>query len=365
MLSKGVLKRMPWIAKAAEDDEDDTDAPEHPGMVQAAVSGFSLAIQALVALLMRRVRRRFIVTVEVLSQRVDVEQIETLLKEGRVAEAIDSVRAEMVQDAVKPIAIEVSDATVAAAKAEAADRISPQAVRSEALRGIDFSFGAMNPTIAATMHTYEMDKIRELSTEALAAVRTTIAQGVQDGRSPVDVARDVRAHIGLTARQAQAVMNYRRALEAGDKAALERGLRDKRFDSSVARAIRDDKPLGKDKIDKMVERYRARYLKYRAETISRTEAIRAVNQGAVLAWRQQIDAGKIGADEVVKRWIYTPDSRTRHAHRTIPSMNKGGVGIDEAFQSELGPIRYPGDPQASAANVVNCRCAMVIRYVPR
>jgi len=265
-----------------------------------------------------------------------------------------------VQAGLEDVAQEITDATTEAG------RVTVRRLRDiPALNGIDFSFGTMNPSVTTALRSYGMDKIRELSTEALAAVRTTIAQGVQDGRNPVDVARDVRAHIGLTARQAQAVMNYRRALEAGDKAALERGLRDKRFDSSVARAIRDDKPLGKDKIDKMVERSRARYLKYRAETISRTEAIRAVNQGAVLAWRQQIDAGKIGADEVVKRWIYTPDSRTRHAHRTIPAMNKDGVGIDDAFQSELGPIRYPGDPQAAAANVVNCRCTMVIRYVPR
>jgi hypothetical protein len=112
----------------------------------------------------------------------------------------------------------------------------------------------------------------------------------------------------------------------------------------------------------MVARYRDRYLKYRSETIARTEAIRAVNTGNVMAWKQAIADGKIDADAVTKQWVYTADARTRHAHRTIPGLNPKGIGLDAAFQSELGPIRFPGDPDADAANTVNCRCTMIIRY---
>ncbi len=52
-------------------------------------------------------------------------------------------------------------------------------------------------------------------------------------------------------------------------------------------------------------------------------------------------------------WRATNDERTRDAHQALDgqSVPRGGV-----FDSELGPIRYPGDPMASAENTINCRC---------
>jgi hypothetical protein len=103
-------------------------------------------------------------------------------------------------------------------------------------------------------------------------------------------------------------------------------------------------------------------LKYRSETIARTEAIRAVNAGNVQLWKQAAQDGKVDAAGVTKKWIATHDGRTRHAHLTIPMLNPDGVELDQAFKSELGPIRFPGDPDAVAANTINCRCALFMRY---
>jgi hypothetical protein len=38
------------------------------------------------------------------------------------------------------------------------------------------------------------------------------------------------------------------------------------------------------------------------------------------------------------------------------------VGLNEPFDSEDGPIMYPGDPSASAAMTINCRCTLIYRF---
>jgi hypothetical protein len=98
-----------------------------------------------------------------------------------------------------------------------------------------------------------------------------------------------------------------------------------------------------------------RLLMYRARLIVRTETAKAAYYGR-----------RIGAEdsgfETTKEWVAARDSRTRHAHRdvdaevidfngkyTVPVYKgKAQVGI------EL--MRGPGDPEASAGNVCNCRC---------
>lgn len=60
-----------------------------------------------------------------------------------------------------------------------------------------------------------------------------------------------------------------------------------------------------------------------------------------------------------KRWLATLDSRTRDAHADLDGQV---VDVDEPFQSELGPIMYPGDPSAAPGNVYNCRCTLVYEY---
>ena len=65
-------------------------------------------------------------------------------------------------------------------------------------------------------------------------------------------------------------------------------------------------------------------------------------------------AEKMGI-KVRKRWMSTKDGKTRHSHQKLDGQP---VDWDEPFSSELGKIRYPGDPQADPSNVYNCRCTM-------
>ena len=113
----------------------------------------------------------------------------------------------------------------------------------------------------------------------------------------------------------------------------------------------------------MVASYRRKFVQHRARTIARTETRRAMSVGADLMWQQQIAAGNVDARQMVKEWVYTQDGRTRHAHRSIPDKNPDGVAMDRPFVSDLGPIRYPGDPAASVANTANCRCTVFYRVL--
>ena len=91
--------------------------------------------------------------------------------------------------------------------------------------------------------------------------------------------------------------------------------------------------------------------KNNAMRIARTEAHRIQTKAAIDAqWKAK---GK-GAD-VVKQWDSTLDGRTRDSHRQVDGEIRE---LDEKFSNGL---LYPGDPSGKAAEVVNCRCALLQR----
>ena len=226
-----------------------------------------------------------------------------------------------------------------------------------------FSMNIAEATTARFLVDYQATKIRDITNDMRELMSVMIRSAVTAGENPKVTARRIREGLGLTARQEQAVRNYRRLLETLDSDALQRRLRDGRFDRTVARAIREGQPLTKAKIDQMVEAYRRRSVALRARTIARTESIRMLSAGQNAFWEQAVGSGKVVESQLKRFWIPTLDSKLREAHAAIPRMNKEGVGMREAFKSPLGLIRFPGDPSASAANTINCRCAVFTRIV--
>ena len=84
---------------------------------------------------------------------------------------------------------------------------------------------------------------------------------------------------------------------------------------------------------------------------ARTAFTSAQNGGRMDSYKAAEDMGI----KVRKRWVATKDGRTRHSHRRLDGQT---VDWDESFTSELGKIRFPGDPRAKPANVYNCRCTL-------
>lgn len=88
-----------------------------------------------------------------------------------------------------------------------------------------------------------------------------------------------------------------------------------------------------------------------AVRIARTEGHRIQVQSANDACYK---AKEKGAD-VVKQWDATLDGRTRPSHARVDGEIRE---LDEAFSNGL---MFPGDPNGSAKEVVNCRCALLQR----
>lgn len=88
-----------------------------------------------------------------------------------------------------------------------------------------------------------------------------------------------------------------------------------------------------------------------AVRIARTEGHRIQCQSAMDACHK---AKEIGAD-VVKQWDSTLDDRTRESHAKVDGEIRE---LDEKFSNGL---MFPGDPSGGAAEVINCRCALLQR----
>ena len=89
----------------------------------------------------------------------------------------------------------------------------------------------------------------------------------------------------------------------------------------------------------------------RAMRITRTEGNRISNESAYDA---SMSAKDKGAD-VVKSWDAALDGRTRESHRQVDGEIRE---LDEPFSNGM---MYPSDPAGGAAEVVNCRCALLQR----
>jgi len=299
-----------------------------------------------------QVRQAYVDAVRRLGDQVDVDALADLIRQGRVSEALQQINAQTVQAGYVPFVNTVTAAIFGAAH-DAAN------VASSTTGGIDFSFSQVNPEAVRFAQGYEMNLIRELSSDTLGTVRQVISQGVSQGDNPIDIARDVRQYIGLTQRQAAAVSNYRRLLENQDGQALTRALRDRRFDPSLRSHVAGTRALSRDQIDSMVSRYGERYLKYRAETIARTEAKRALGSGNQLLWNQAVASGKLDEDQVTKTWLTVGDHKVRPAHVELDGQT---VGLNDPFTCSYGEIAYPGDPGADPGMTINCRCTAIYRF---
>ena len=89
----------------------------------------------------------------------------------------------------------------------------------------------------------------------------------------------------------------------------------------------------------------------KAVRIARTEGHRIQVQSGMDACYKAKDKGA----DVVKQWDSTLDSSTRESHVAVDGEIRE---LDEKFSNGL---MFPGDPSGGAAEVVNCRCALLQR----
>lgn len=117
------------------------------------------------------------------------------------------------------------------------------------------------------------------------------------------------------------------------------------------------KGWGMDKIAFELERWDMPL--WRARMLVRTESLFAMQYG-----RQK--AQQVSRWETESVWIAANDHRTRHSHRDVDG-DRVAEGKRFAVPIYKGKVQIgvdmmlgPGDPHASAGNVINCRCSMSI-----
>ena len=185
--------------------------------------------------------------------------------------------------------------------------------------------------------------------------------------TPREMARAFRDSIGLTQTQEQWVENYRRNLSDLDRRALDRTLRDGRFDRTVRRAIDTGKPLSTDKIDKLVARYRERMVAYRAEVIARTEALKSAHMGVREMYGQAIELGELDPRLLRSIWNTAGDEMVRDfgngaatSHRTMHNQERLW---GEPHTSGAGNMAFDPGTFGVAEDDIQCRCVRSTRIL--
>ena len=130
-------------------------------------------------------------------------------------------------------------------------------------------------------------------------------------------------------------------------------MRDRRFDSTIRNARR--KPLTPEQIERQVQRYRERFLAFRAINIGRTQAGQALNQARHESYQQAVDSGDLDESQIQRIWNTNIDSRERLSHNVLHRSTVRG--LSERYETSTGArLLHPIDPNGPAGEVINCRC---------
>jgi hypothetical protein len=264
-------------------------------------------------------------------------ELARLIASGRWEQVVDGV---LMDRAFMPVRKEI----VTAVEQGLTSAVSalPKAGLVDGVVGVGFD--VLNPRVVDAIRRLDDRAIKTLKADIREGVRVVVENGLRDGVAPRTIARDVKGMIGLAPNQREYIQNYRDELEAGSQAALDRQLRDRRYDARTARGA-----MTEVQIDRAVAAYEKRLLQFNATTNARTMAGDSLKLGQHLSWQDAVDNGMVDKGQVWKRWVGVMDDRERPEH---VEMEGDTVAFDAAFSN--GEY-IPGE------STFNCRC--IIQYV--
>lgn len=191
-----------------------------------------------------------------------------------------------------------------------------------------------NPESLARLQQQDLSRITALTRESQEAVRAVLERGLAAGRNPKDLARELQGIAGLNTRQAEALRRFRTQLEAQaqqevvDRVASAKG-------PVSARLLMAERS---QQIDRAVARRRAEYVAGRAETIARTETMRAIADGKRLQRERLVAEGALDPDAWEQEWITAEDERTCPVCLPLHGQR---APIGGAFLTSVGPLSGP------------------------
>lgn len=297
-----------------------------------------------------------------LKQGVRLQRVTSALERGDLQAALEALHLD--RAAFHPLEAKITEAFVVGGQGAVSSM--PAAV------SIGFRFDPGNQRAAAIIRATAGRLITGLIETEIEQARAFLAEGMALGRSPRSVALDLVGRmtrtgqregglIGLSGPQRDYVAVARAELASADAAGLRhyltRGRRDRRFDRTVSKAIREGRRLDPATAAKAITAYERRLLQLRGEVIARTEGIPAIRAAKREAYQQLVDDGRVDAMSIVRGWSTTADGRQRDTH---DAMNGQEVrGLDAPFISPSGArFMHPGDTSlgAPAAELISCRC---------
>lgn len=314
-----------------------------------------------------QIKAAFLESVKGIRDRVVMADLVKALKAGDVAAALRIVGIEPVS--FRPLAMTLERFFEAAGVDATVGVMARRAV------GIAI-FDVRAPRADTWIRTHATDLITQITEDQRAMVREALSplrmggDMLLTGDTPQKLALDLVGRvsgvtrrreggiIGLNAEQAKWARSYEDALLNPSADLLERKLRDKRFDRTVAKAIRTGAPIPEKTREAMLEAYRNRALRLRAETIALNEASEVAHTAQIEAWKQAVERGVVEEVKVRRFWITAGDDRVRPTHMDVPKRNREGVGLDQPFETYKGPVMQPGwrfDP--------GCRCRVRVRVL--
>lgn len=212
--------------------------------------------------------------------------------------------------------------------------------------------------------------ITRLTQEQVTLARTFLTEGMARGDNPRRVALDLVGRVsratgkrtggvlGLSAPQEAYVASARAELASSDPALLRhyltRARRDRRFDRTVTKAIREGKAIPRATADNMVTAYSNRLLKLRGDVIGMHEAFSAMEGAKLESYRQAVASGKLDAAVVTKTWRHFDNKNPRNQHIEADGQT---VGLEGVFIMPDGTaMRHPHDPSAPVSHTAGCHC---------
>jgi hypothetical protein len=332
------------------------------------------------------VRKAFEASIANIRSDVQIAALEAAIASGDVGAAIEAIGLDAsyfrpLDEALRAAHLAGGGFAIAAVKAAGAR----QGVKVTGM------FDSRNFRAEGILRQWSSDKVVQISTDTLDAVREALTDAITRGTAPRSAALDLVGRVGpggvrsggivgLDSTKAGWVRNMADALSAengvgvvgfdadgkpikkfwiGRDGKLKSTFtdRDKRFDRLIVRAIKDGKSLSQADIARSTTRYTGRLQKLRGEAIARTELLGSLHAAQAEGLQQLVDSGQVAPDAVTVEWDASSDSATRDTHRAADGQIRQQ---GEPFSVGGYAMRFPGDSSmgAPAGEIINCRCVL-------
>lgn len=243
-------------------------------------------------------RAAFIAMVEAVAQAVPDSQLQALLEAGDIVGIVDAFEAIVARSLTFSTTTELTSIYGAL--------ISQPLANTLRAAGLSASFNLVSQLVIDRIKTEAGALVVGVGKDSIASIRTILEQGYTDGIGAPAAGRLIRSVVGLLPSHATAVARYADSLK-------ERG-------------------VPPEPRTHFVTQYAQRLLNLRAETISRTETIRASIAGQMTAWLRMAEEGILQRHRTRVVWVVTEDDRLCP---WCAPMDNVEVSLGELFQSTV------------------------------